>query len=49
MEDWYRGVRSRHHVLMADGKPVGGKWNFDHDNRLTLFGPSKTPSCGEIS
>ena len=34
MEDWYRGVRSRHDVLMADGKPEGGKWNFDHDNRL---------------
>ena len=34
MEDWYRGVRSRHSVLMADGKPEGGKWNFDHDNRL---------------
>ena len=34
MEDWYRGVRARHDVLMTDGKPEGGKWNFDHDNRL---------------
>ena len=24
MEDWYRGVRSRHDVLMADGKPEFG-------------------------
>ncbi|MCH1405076.1 MAG: cryptochrome/photolyase family protein, partial [Candidatus Nanopelagicales bacterium] len=31
MEDWYRGVRARHDVLMTDGKPEGGRWNFDHD------------------
>ena len=34
MEDFYREVRQRTGVLMADGSPVGGQWNFDHDNRL---------------
>lgn len=33
MEDWYRHVRTAHDILMSDGKPVGGRWNFDADNR----------------
>ncbi|MGI4894042.1 MAG: cryptochrome/photolyase family protein, partial [Janthinobacterium lividum] len=33
MEDFYRDVR-RHHGLLMDGtEPVGGTWNYDHDNR----------------
>ena len=34
MEDWYRSVRRSHDVLMEDGRPSGGQWNFDADNRL---------------
>ena len=34
MEDWYRGVRTRHRVLMDADKPAGGQWNYDADNRL---------------
>ena len=34
MEDWYRTVRRSHAILMEDGQPVGGRWNFDSDNRL---------------
>lgn len=34
MEDWYRSVRRRHGVLMQDDQPVGGRWNFDSENRL---------------
>lgn len=34
MEDWYRSVRRHHGVLMDDGKPAGGQWNYDADNRL---------------
>lgn len=34
MEDWYRSVRRRHDILMDDGEPVDGRWNFDSDNRL---------------
>ena len=37
MEDFYRWQRRRLDVLMdpdADGShPIGGRWNFDHDNR----------------
>lgn len=44
MEDFYRETRTRLGVLMgADGKPEGGRWNFDHDNRRP---PPKSPSLG---
>ncbi len=34
MESFYRYMRKRHNVLMSeDNKPVGSKWNFDHENR----------------
>jgi len=33
MEDFYRGARQRHGVLMDGADPAGGQWNFDHDNR----------------
>ena len=34
MEDFYREQRRRFGVLMdADGKPEGGRWNFDAENR----------------
>lgn len=34
MENFYRTMRRRTGLLMEpDGKPSGGKWNFDHDNR----------------
>jgi deoxyribodipyrimidine photolyase-related protein len=33
MEYFYRESRQRFDVLMADGQPVGGQWNFDRDNR----------------
>jgi deoxyribodipyrimidine photolyase-related protein len=33
MEDFYRWQRRRTGYLMDGGEPVGGRWNFDHDNR----------------
>ncbi len=33
MEDFYRWQRERFGVLMDGVAPIGGKWNFDHDNR----------------
>lgn len=37
MEYFYRELRQRYHILMQDdGKPVGGKWNYDQDNRKTF-------------
>ncbi|OFA02106.1 cryptochrome/photolyase family protein [Duganella phyllosphaerae] len=39
MEHFYRHMRLRHKVLVSDtGKPVGGEWNFDHDNRAAWNG-----------
>lgn len=33
MENFYRWMRQRHDILLENGKPVGGKWNYDADNR----------------
>lgn len=34
MENFYRWQRKRLEILMDGEKPLGGEWNFDHDNRL---------------
>lgn len=36
MEFFYREMRKKHHILMNGNKPVGGKWNYDHDNRQAI-------------
>lgn len=33
MEDFYREGRKRFGILMSGDEPVGGKWNFDTENR----------------
>lgn len=33
MERFYRVMRERTGLLMQGEQPVGGQWNFDHDNR----------------
>ena len=33
MEDFYRWQRLRFDLLMEGAEPVGGSWNYDHDNR----------------
>ncbi|MBA2554829.1 MAG: cryptochrome/photolyase family protein [Geodermatophilaceae bacterium] len=33
LEDFYRDSRRRHDLLMDGDEPVGGRWNFDADNR----------------
>nr|WP_295074790.1 cryptochrome/photolyase family protein [uncultured Roseateles sp.] len=39
LEYFYRELRQRHGVLMDEGQPCGGQWNFDADNRAA-FGPA---------
>jgi deoxyribodipyrimidine photolyase-related protein len=45
MEFFYRQMRREHNVLMKDGEPVGGQWNFDSDNRRSFgkAGPGFRP------
>ena len=45
MEYFYRDMRRRYQVLMAAGAPVGGKWNYDHENRKAFgkYGPQSIP------
>jgi len=33
MEYFYRDMRRRYQVLMENGQPTGGKWNYDQQNR----------------
>ena len=42
LEYFYRHMRKTHHILIDDdGEPVGGKWNFDDQNRKAF--PKKGP------
>jgi len=38
MEYFYREMRRETGLLMEDGKPAGGQWNYDHDNRKPAAG-----------
>jgi deoxyribodipyrimidine photolyase-related protein len=38
LEYFYRELRQRHGALMHEGQPIGGRWNFDAENR-EAFGP----------
>ena len=33
MEYFYRDMRKQYQILMEDDQPLGGKWNFDAENR----------------
>lgn len=43
MENYYREMRKKLCVLMQNGKPLGGEWNYDKDNRQSAkaFAQSK--------
>lgn len=36
MENFYRYMRKKHNILMDALGPIGGKWNFDEENRKKL-------------
>lgn len=55
MEYFYRETRRKTGILMRDGEPIGGQWNYDSDNRKppdnavpvpapTLFEPDEITS-----
>lgn len=33
MEFFYREMRKKYNILIKDGEPVGGQWNYDSENR----------------
>jgi deoxyribodipyrimidine photolyase-related protein len=35
MEFFYREMRKRYNILIDANKPIGGKWNYDSENRKT--------------
>jgi len=43
MENFYRMMRKKHDVMMVNGQPDGGKWNFDHSNRKKWKGEPEIP------
>jgi len=45
LEFFYRELRQRFGILMDNGQPAGGQWNFDADNRETFgrHGPGALP------
>jgi deoxyribodipyrimidine photolyase-related protein len=46
LEYFYRPLREKFGVLMDDGEPAGGQWNFDAENRgaFPKTGPGKLPA-----
>ena len=44
MESFYREMRKRTGVLMENGKPTGGKWNYDRENRNRYDGKLPIPA-----
>lgn len=43
MEYFYRDMRRKTGLLMDEDHPVGGQWNFDHDNRKPAPGAVEYP------
>ncbi len=45
MESFYRHMRKKHDILIEDGKPAGGKWNYDQSNRNRYDGAVPLPAA----
>jgi deoxyribodipyrimidine photolyase-related protein len=45
MENFYRMMRKKHHILMQGAQPEGNLWNFDKDNRLKYKGQVPVPNA----
>ena len=44
MANFYKINRKRNNILIMDGKPKGGKWNYDNENRKKIPKDVKIPS-----
>ncbi|MGB6152693.1 MAG: cryptochrome/photolyase family protein [Pricia sp.] len=43
MESFYRMMRKKHDIMMVNGQPDGGKWNYDQSNRKKWTGKPEIP------
>lgn len=48
MDRFYRGVRQRTGILMRDGKPLGGRYSLDGENREPWKGEPPAPQAPEF-
>jgi deoxyribodipyrimidine photolyase-related protein len=48
LEYFYRMMRRKYTILIEDDKPIGGKWNFDSDNRKVPESGINIPQVMEI-
>ena len=48
MESFYRYMRLKHKILVEGDKPVGGKWNFDSENRKPPKSDMNLPKIAAI-
>lgn len=49
MDSFYRWQRERMNILMAEGKPEGGKWSYDDLNRQPLPKNIKIPALPAVT
>ncbi|MFQ3577114.1 MAG: cryptochrome/photolyase family protein, partial [Cytophagales bacterium] len=47
MENFYRKMRKKHHILMNGEEPIGGQWNFDKENRNKFDAKTPIPKVGK--
>jgi len=45
METFYRHIRKKFDILMEDGEPLTGRWNYDSENRSALPMDIKLPKA----
>lgn len=49
MESYYRMMRKKYNILLeGDQQPVGGKWNYDAENRNRFDGKSSVPATDQV-
>jgi len=48
MERFYRDMRRKHDVLMENGEPAGGRWNYDRENRKRWNGEVEAPGGTDL-
>ncbi len=49
MANFYKIMRTKTNILIDKGKPKGGKWSFDEDNRKKLPSSIKIPSMISVN